>query len=255
MNSNQGSVSLQEVIEAFVTLGGKGRSYQIEDHIIQARGGILPNKYQIGGWDSYRKTINQMIQFYTPGYKKYRGPQYFEKLSPGYFTMKGFEPKNNSEVVESRIYESSQYAISSKMSDEDLQLELENNRQSGIAGEEKVCDKEREWLNKNNRQDLAALVRRVSIESVGAGYDVLSYDLEGNPKYIEVKSSRGKNSKFYLTENELVTARRLQDSYWIYRVSDCLGDDYSVARFQNPSLLIDSGEWDIKPLSYTVQYI
>jgi len=74
MNSTQGSVFLQEAI------GCKGSSNQIENCFIKARGGILQNKYQKVAWDSYRGTINQMIQFYTPKNRKYCGSQYFEKL-------------------------------------------------------------------------------------------------------------------------------------------------------------------------------
>ena len=86
----EGSVTLNEVIEAFKFLGGKAKARQIEDYIIEARGGILPNTYSRGGWDSYRKTINQMIQFHCPRYAKFRGVSYFSYLGPGKYELINF---------------------------------------------------------------------------------------------------------------------------------------------------------------------
>jgi hypothetical protein len=65
MNMKDGSVTLAEVVDAFKALTGKASAKQIESFVITSRGNILPKKYQRGGWDSYRKTINQVIQVHT----------------------------------------------------------------------------------------------------------------------------------------------------------------------------------------------
>jgi hypothetical protein len=69
---NNDSVTLPEVINALKALGGKGRSRDIENYVINARGGILPKAYKYGGWESYHRTINQVIQFHCSHYEKFR---------------------------------------------------------------------------------------------------------------------------------------------------------------------------------------
>ena len=53
----------------------------------------------------------------------------------------------------------------------------------------------------------------------GAGYDVLSYTLEGDKKFIEVKTTRGSSkTPFYMSSNELEFSKAHQDRYYLYRV-------------------------------------
>jgi len=248
-----GSVTLTEVIEAFKILDGEAKSRDIEDLIIEKRGGILPKIYEYGGWDSYRKTINQVIQFYCPGYAKYRGKEYFEKIGSGHFRLLGFSKEGNDLIVESRQYESHNYGQKSKITEQELEEILEENKKTGALGEAVVLDYERKWLIESGRGDLASNVIQTSKESVSAGYDIVSYDIEGNKKYIEVKSSKSTNSYFYLTDNELNVAKMLLDKYWIYRVQNCSSNDYKIIKIQNPAIKLQSGELSMVPLSYLVK--
>lgn len=53
----------------------------------------------------------------------------------------------------------------------------------------------------------------------GLGFDILSFDLDGNPKYIEVKTTKGnQNSTFFVTRNELEKSTIEKDRYFLYRV-------------------------------------
>ena len=53
----------------------------------------------------------------------------------------------------------------------------------------------------------------------GIGYDILSYDYEGNEKYIEVKTTKGDlSAPFYITRNELEKSKIVKDNYYLYRV-------------------------------------
>ena len=55
----------------------------------------------------------------------------------------------------------------------------------------------------------------------GLGYDILSYDLDGNVKYIEVKTTKGKcNSTFFITQNELEKSKIVKEKYFLYRLYD-----------------------------------
>lgn len=82
------------------------------------------------------------------------------------------------------------------------------NRELGEYGEKLVFDFECKRLLAADRPDLARQVEWVSQEDGdGAGYDILSFDLDGNPLHMEVKTTNGGSfSPFYMTENERLFA-------------------------------------------------
>jgi hypothetical protein len=94
------------------------------------------------------------------------------------------------------------------------------NRSLGRAGESFVVDLERKRLSDGNRSDLARKVRWTAAEEGdGAGYDVSSFSLEGQPKFIEVKTTNGSSrTPFFLTRNECDIARACPDEWRLYRV-------------------------------------
>jgi hypothetical protein len=94
------------------------------------------------------------------------------------------------------------------------------NRSLGKAGEEFVVDLEREQLRGADRPDLARKVRWVAAEDGdGAGYDVLSFDLIGRKRLLEVKTTNGSaRTPFFLTRNERDLATERPGDWRIYRV-------------------------------------
>jgi Domain of unknown function (DUF3883) len=93
------------------------------------------------------------------------------------------------------------------------------NRQLGLA-EEAVLESERNALIAGGRADLAELILHVAkVEGDGAGYDVKSYTLVGEEKFIEVKTTRGdRATAFYLSSNEARFVADHMDHYYLYRV-------------------------------------
>ncbi len=92
------------------------------------------------------------------------------------------------------------------------------NRDIGQQGEQFVLNFEREYLLKNNRKDLADQVAHVSLDNDALGYDILSFDLTGAKKHIEVKTTNaGYESQFFLSVNETLVMEVLPN-YYIYRV-------------------------------------
>ncbi len=79
----QGSITPKEVVQACHELGGEAAVTDIASKVILNRGRGIPDNYQSGGPDSYRKTIIQKVHIHCPGYEWYRGPQYFEKVARG----------------------------------------------------------------------------------------------------------------------------------------------------------------------------
>ena len=70
----------------------------------------------------------------------------------------------------------------------------------GLEAEEYVFQYEKQHNRKYSRK-----IKHVSKYSDSEGYDILSYDQNGNPKYIEVKTSRSGNLNkidFYITYRE-----------------------------------------------------
>ena len=108
-------------------------------------------------------------------------------------------------------------------------------------------------LLENGRPDLARLVERVAERNVRAGYDVLSYEIDGNFRYIEVKSSTGNMVSFFITRNELAFLKRNDDRSWLYFVpqSHRLPNiDRPVLAFPNPiSRFERDGEWQAEEWS------
>jgi len=91
----------------------------------------------------------------------------------------------------------------------------------GSLGEEIIVIMERNRLEKVGRKDLAAKVDRVSKKSNKYGYDILSFENNGNEKYIEVKTTtRGKNVPFDLTWREKETSDKnyINSKYYLYRI-------------------------------------
>ena len=94
------------------------------------------------------------------------------------------------------------------------------NRELGLAGELLVLRYEGEELRRLGRLDLADQVRHVSVlEGDGAGYDILSFDVDGGPKHIEVKTTTGTSeSDFFASATEVAFSEKNPQSYHLYRV-------------------------------------
>jgi hypothetical protein len=79
---------------------------------------------------------------------------------------------------------------------------------------------ERVALRAVGRNDLAEMVVHVAkVEGDGAGYDIRSYTLGGEQKFIEVKTTRGgEQTPFYVSSTEARFAAEHVHCYYLYRV-------------------------------------
>jgi hypothetical protein len=100
----------------------------------------------------------------------------------------------------------------------DYDAENKNAKSIGDGGEELVIKKEKKFLLDNGLSDLADAVVKAKD---GEGYDVLSFDLNRNKKFIEVKTTTGINTRpFIMTDNEWEYMKQYSDQYHLYRVYD-----------------------------------
>lgn len=96
------------------------------------------------------------------------------------------------------------------------------NRALGKRGEELALRSERARLEMAERPDLARKVRWVSEEDGdGAGYDILSFDVLGSERFLEIKTTSGPaRTPFYVSANEKSFAEECPDRFRLYRLYD-----------------------------------
>jgi hypothetical protein len=94
-----------------------------------------------------------------------------------------------------------------------------NNRSLGAAGEEFVVRFERARLIQSGHQRLADRVERVSeTRGDGLGFDVLSYEISGRERLIEVKTTAyGASTPFFVTRNEVAVSQDAHEQFHLYR--------------------------------------
>lgn len=96
----------------------------------------------------------------------------------------------------------------------------QKNSKLGDLGEDIVVEYEKNELINKGRPDLIDKVKptRTFIGNT-ARYDVLSYDENGNEKYIEVKTTKGSaNNEFHISDREIEFSHEHSDNYYLYRV-------------------------------------
>ena len=94
------------------------------------------------------------------------------------------------------------------------------NRALGRAGEERIVLHERSALAAAGRYDLADRVLWVSDrDGDGAGYDIASFELDGRPRLIEVKTTNGwERTPFHISRRELDVAEATRDEWCLVRL-------------------------------------
>lgn len=127
-------------------------------------------------------------------------------------------------------------SLASKGSKTDYEQENRINKQLGDRGEDLVLKFERERLQAAGLRTLAKKVKRVSLDTDSWGYDILSFNEDKSERYIEVKATRAKPgaANFFLTINELSTAKEKREDYYIYMVYDILSTNPKIWIIPNP---------------------
>ena len=94
------------------------------------------------------------------------------------------------------------------------------NRALGKAGEERVLRHEHAALQSAGHHDLARQIRWVAhLDGDGAGYDIASFEPDGRPRLIEVKTTNGwERTPFHITRNELATADANRAAWCLLRL-------------------------------------
>lgn len=96
------------------------------------------------------------------------------------------------------------------------------NRSLGLAGEEFALRFERWRLGQLGVPQLADKVAHASqVEGDGLGYDIRSFESDGRPRFIEVKTTAfGERTPFFVSANEVRFARDHASQFRLYRLFD-----------------------------------
>lgn len=97
------------------------------------------------------------------------------------------------------------------------------NRKIGLAGERRVLRHEQTNLRSLGLESLARNVRWVSEEDGdGAGYDISSFNSDGSPRLIEVKTTNGSwdRTPFHISANECAVADARRQEWRLVRLWD-----------------------------------
>lgn len=121
----------------------------------------------------------------------------------------------------------------------------------GRAGEAFVLEQERTRLKAAGRSDLANKIDWISQSQPYLGFDIKSFNSGGEPQFIEVKSSSGALTSFFLTDNEFKQAKKLSHKYRIACVSNTL-KAASVHNIINPAREIAEGRLAMCAITYRV---
>jgi len=124
-------------------------------------------------------------------------------------------------------------------------------RRIGDRGEAVVLELEKRRLIDAGKRELARRIVHVSQRNAGAGYDILSFEVDGSERPIEVKSTSAANLSggFYISSNELDKSESLAN-YHIYLVFRASGKAPRVLPLRRPSLR--SAGFELRPMNYHV---
>jgi hypothetical protein len=105
----------------------------------------------------------------------------------------------------------------------------QSNKVIGNTGEKLVVEYEKWRLINAGKESFADQIEWVAdTQGDGLGFDILSKNVNGTDRYIEVKSTKlTKEAPFYFSQNELMFSREKKSNYHLYRVFN-LKDDPKV---------------------------
>lgn len=116
--------------------------------------------------------------------------------------------------------------------------EVERDRELGERGEALVYQMELERVRKTGHPDPEAVVIWTSRTDPGADYDIRSQDENGDPRWIEVKSTSGMDGQFDWSRKEFEKAVRERERYELWRVYRANTTEPIAKCFPNPGKLI-----------------
>lgn len=125
----------------------------------------------------------------------------------------------------------------------------------GKLGEKYVLEYEKEYLQGTDYQDKVSMMPSYNHEN---GFDILSYERDGRPVMIEVKTTTGpQETPFYVTERERQTAEKAKAEgrlYRFYRVSNIMAMDRNDIQLKKYDELLED-DFEVSGLVYKIRIL
>jgi hypothetical protein len=165
-----------------------------------------------------------------------------ENTSPKPLELETYQPKKIIDVDN----------LSEKNDEIDWLEKHERLMEIGAIAERIAYESEIDFLNKEF-PELAEKVRMVS-NNPQLGFDILSYEIDGQQKQIEVKAiSTNKQSKSFIISRNEFAKSKIYSNYYIYCVSDIDSENPKILRLKNPDFE-NNNEFKIEPLTYKITF-
>ncbi len=196
-------------------------------------------QWQILDWDIDKNILDDMYM------ELIEDSPPLESYNPNELTIEDPPEVSKSKGTRTKTFQSSKKP--------DYSQRESQNRNLGLKGELSVLEYEKDFLDKNNRPDLVERVAHVSeVEGDGAGYDIRSYDLDGEVKYIEVKTTKGNNkTPFFMSSNEVQFSKSHISNYYIYRLYNFDEKNGSGKMYKTKGSVVDG--YSLVPISFKVE--
>lgn len=173
----------------------------------------------------HKTTENELWYERDEIYKLFRGTIILEILhNVGFLQQVGSKKIIvNPQFLNDDVIEDS---IKSKRKDSqaDIDKSLIIQKKIGQIAEKFVLKYEKQRLAKDGKLDKANRVEQISNDWANKGYDIESFDGDGDDilpdRFIEVKGTSRKKFSIFWSQNEIKKAKELGDEYWIYFVSE-----------------------------------
>lgn len=130
--------------------------------------------------------------------------------------------------------------------------QLEKQMEIGNLAEEIVLNSEIEFL-RTNYPDLAKKVRSVA-NNPKLGFDIISFEIDGAQKQIEVKaiSINKTNKSFFLSRNELRKSKEYPN-YYLYCVSELGSEKPKILRIKQPNFE-NENDFKMESITYKITF-
>ncbi len=133
----------------------------------------------------------------------------------------------------------------------DYQKRSNSNALTGSLGEQIVLEAERKRLKDAGHADLSEKITRVSLKDDTCGYDILSFEENGDKRLIEVKTTaaKSKHIRFYLSANEYKIGTTSKN-YYVYFVDGVKTKTPKITIVKDP---FDDQKFSIIPDTYILE--
>lgn len=130
--------------------------------------------------------------------------------------------------------------------------QLEKQMEIGNLAEEIVLNSEIEFL-RNDYPDLSEKVRSVA-NNPKLGFDIISFEIDGTQKQIEVKaiSTNKSNKSFFLSRNEFRKSKEYPN-YYLYCISELSSEKPKILRIKQPNFE-NENDFKMEPVTYKVTF-